>query len=58
MPLLCRPSPLQKRLLPKLLVAQPWLTRLVVRSLYVSIITLLAAMIPFFNQLSGLKGGA
>ncbi|GAB4816155.1 hypothetical protein N2152v2_003201 [Parachlorella kessleri] len=47
-----------RKLLPRQLAARPWLLRLSVRTTYVCLITFLAALIPFFNQLSGLKGGA
>lgn len=46
-----------KGLLPSPITSRPWLLRLAVRSLFVSFFTMLAAMIPFFNQISGLNGG-
>lgn len=48
----------QRKLLPPPIACRPWLTRLVVRTAYVCAITFAALKVPYFNQLSGLKGGA
>lgn len=48
----------KRKWLPKPIARRPWVFRFTVRTLYVVIVTFFAALIPFFNQLSGLKGGA
>lgn len=44
--------PVQRKWLPARLARHPWLLRLTIRSLYVCLITFLAALIPFFTQLA------
>jgi hypothetical protein len=48
----------QRKLLPLPIACRPWLARLVVRTAYICTVTFCALKVPYFNQLSGLKGGA
>lgn len=46
-----------KAWMPRWVLRNPWTMRAVIRCTYIAAITFLATLIPFFNQLSGLKGG-
>ncbi|KAI7842476.1 hypothetical protein COHA_003830 [Chlorella ohadii] len=49
---------MKRNWLPKPIARRPWVFRFTIRTIFVCVVTFFAALIPFFNQLSGLKGGA